>query len=784
MSQRGNPPCIDVLSASAAYHTSCNDARAEALASPITREVYDRALNSRYNQPLCNVLPKFNTNKKDSEGESPVEAIANDKPAQEMLHLLLSQLSPQKESDNPDAKVRLRSKRNRQSSFKEEKKMSGIELVDVASAFVAPTQLCGTLTCEPDDMDTPLPTEGESTSDAFQSSAGKPSRNSIRQDSLKVEPQERPANLKEEGVLGDYLFQRIIGEGCFSKVKMAIHFPTGQKVAIKCMDKKAMSEEVGTAERTLREILVLSHVYHPNITRLLEVVDTADFIYLILEYEEGGELFDYIISRKVVPEDDARKLFGQLLGAIQYCHSNGIVHRDLKPENILLDRNGNMKLIDFGFSNVIREGHQMNTFCGSPSYAAPEMLSRKDYDGQGVDIWALGVVLFVMICGYHPFDNQNVRKMYTSIVTAKYVFPETHLLSDDAKSIISAIFKTKPSERATLHQLRNHPWTTSNGLLPLVEFHTLVADEPPPSRGDPCHLTDAALVKEIQRMGFSDEEIEWAKVTGDPGPVMAAYHLLRAEKRRLNALSKTISEQKRPHDIITDFSVKSPAQADTIPRTPITQELSAFEVVSPSKKSPFKTVVTNEGGPGYIASPSHDLTFVDAALQSPVSATSPSKRVSTGNPNSLLNKIRGAHADSPKKPTLELLNNAQPSSTCVRTDLSRMGLADAQHVLESRLTAVGIEWTNHAGPSPSQDSSALYYDCAWSHPTSLQEAATTPEQAMDNIMEGMLYEQSDLHFTLKLDASPPAVSLVKSEDSSRKNSFFIAQLLLSLQRYP
>ncbi|KAJ3230623.1 Map microtubule affinity-regulating kinase [Chytriomyces hyalinus] len=777
MSQR---PCIDVHSASAAYHPSCDDAKTEELVSPITREVYDRALNNRYKEPLSKVLPKFNTNKKDSEGESPVEAITNDKPAQEMLHLLLSQLSPQKESDHPDAKVRLRSKRNRQSSYKEEKKLSGIELVDVATAPVAPKQLCATLTSEPDDMDATLPTEDEVPPEVFQSSAVKPSRNSMRQDSLKVESQERPANLKEEGVLGDYLFQRIIGEGCFSKVKMAIHFPTGQKVAIKCMDKKAMSEEVGTAERTLREILVLSHVYHPHITRLLEVVDTADFIYLILEYEEGGELFDYIISRKVVPEEDARKLFGQLLSAIQYCHSNGIVHRDLKPENILLDRNGNMKLIDFGFSNVIREGHQMNTFCGSPSYAAPEMLSRKDYDGQGVDIWALGVVLFVMICGYHPFDNQNVRKMYSSIVTAKYVFPETHQISDEAKSILSAIFKTKPSERATLQQLRNHPWTTANGLLPLVEFHTVVADEPSPSRGDPCHLTDATLVKEIRRMGFSDEEIEWAKATGDPGPVMAAYHLLRAEKRRLNALAKTISESNRPHDIVTDFSPASSTQADTVPRTPITQ---AFDAAN-SSKSPFKTVVTHEGGPGYIASPSHELTFVDAPLQSPVSATSPSKRVSAGNPNSLLSKIRSAHTESPKRSTLELMNNTPASTSCIRTELGGLSFADAQHVLESRLTAVGIEWTNRAEPSPSKDTSDIYYECAWAHPTSLQEAATTPEQAMDNIMEGMLYEQSGLHFTLKLDASPPAVSLFKPQDSSSKNSFFITQLLLSLQRHP
>ncbi|KAI9366016.1 kinase-like domain-containing protein, partial [Zopfochytrium polystomum] len=257
--------------------------------------------------------------------------------------------------------------------------------------------------------------------------------------------------------LGDYVLEKTIGEGCFSKVKMATHFPTGQKVAIKCIDKLSLSTAVGASERALREILVLSRLRHANITRLLEVVDTEQYVYLALEYEAGGELFDYLLSHPTLPEDDARRLFRQIVGAVQYCHANGVVHRDLKPENLLLDEGGNIKIIDFGFSNVLREKSLLETMCGSPAYAAPEMIGRKAYNGEAVDIWAIGVILFVFICGRLPFDDSHMGKMYVSIMTGKFSFPEG--TAEGPKSLISSILKVKPSERASLAAMRSHPWT-------------------------------------------------------------------------------------------------------------------------------------------------------------------------------------------------------------------------------------------------------------------------------------------------------------------------------------
>ncbi|KAJ3117394.1 Serine/threonine-protein kinase par-1 [Phlyctochytrium bullatum] len=216
-----------------------------------------------------------------------------------------------------------------------------------------------------------------------------------------------------ETILSDYAVGDTIGEGCFSKVKQARHLPTNSLVAMKCIDKQAVAKVIGTAERILREILVLSHLDHPNITRLLEVIDTPDYIYLALEYEKGGELFDFILSQERIPEEKARAFFRQIVSAVQYCHSH-----------VLLDANETAKLIDFGFANVMRSEKSLETFCGSAAYAAPEMIAKKQYKGNEADIWSLGVILYAIISGKLPFDDSNPRKMYTAILLGKYVFTE------------------------------------------------------------------------------------------------------------------------------------------------------------------------------------------------------------------------------------------------------------------------------------------------------------------------------------------------------------------------
>ncbi|KAJ3328816.1 hypothetical protein HDU76_009237 [Blyttiomyces sp. JEL0837] len=479
-------------------------------------------LSNRTTDPLAKVLPELKSNLRDESGDSPVEALTSDAAANTMLQSLLDQLSPRHKAASPFAPSRLDAAMKRRQSM--EHTLGPLQNYDPRNSVSAtPRKEKTDLTFLPkfasaEDMD---PNRKMADSDG----PGEGQRALSAQ----------PGKVSDVSVLSDYVLNQTIGEGCFSKVKMATHFPTGQKVAIKCMDKSAIKKSVGTAERTLREILVLSYLYHPNITRLLEVVDTEDLIYLILEYEERGELFDYILAHPHIPEDTARSFFRQLLSAIQYCHANQIVHRDLKPENILLDANGNIKLIDFGFTNIVREGTQMETFCGSPAYAAPEMIARKKYDGKDVDIWAMGVILYVLACGQLPFDDKHMGKMFTAILTAKYKFPDT--VSEGAKNLISSILKVKPQDRATLEQIRNHPWVNKDGTLPLVEFFTVSPETPvsSPVRGDPQHMRDATIIEELYKIGFTQDEIEEAKQMADPGPVTAAYHLIRESRRRKKA---------------------------------------------------------------------------------------------------------------------------------------------------------------------------------------------------------------------------------------------------------
>ena len=175
-----------------------------------------------------------------------------------------------------------------------------------------------------------------------------------------------------------------------------------------------------------------------------------------MEYAPGGELFDYIVSNKKLKERDACKFFQQIISGIEYLHKVNIVHRDLKPENLLLDHEKNIKLVDFGLSNIYKTGEQLKTACGSPCYAAPEMIAGKRYVPLGVDIWSSGVILYAMICGYLPFEDPNTSKLYKKILAGEYECPK--FISNEARDLIRGILTTDPEKRITLAQIKSHPW--------------------------------------------------------------------------------------------------------------------------------------------------------------------------------------------------------------------------------------------------------------------------------------------------------------------------------------
>lgn len=219
---------------------------------------------------------------------------------------------------------------------------------------------------------------------------------------------------------------------------------TGEKVAVKILEKD-MIKDVNDVDRVAREIQILKMIRHPNIIQLYEIIETPKQLYLIMEYASGGELFDFIVKNQRVKEPLAVKFFHQIIAGVEYLHKLNIVHRDLKPENLLLDHNQNIKIVDFGLSNTYKNGEMLKTACGSPCYAAPEMIAGQFYHGSQVDIWSCGVILFALICGYLPFEDPNTANLYKKILNGDFTIPK--IASDDAKDMIRCILQTNPEIR-------------------------------------------------------------------------------------------------------------------------------------------------------------------------------------------------------------------------------------------------------------------------------------------------------------------------------------------------
>ncbi|WOL06853.1 hypothetical protein Cni_G15587 [Canna indica] len=266
----------------------------------------------------------------------------------------------------------------------------------------------------------------------------------------------------EWGNKGNVLMQkyevgRMLGKGTFAKVYYARNIKTSQSVAIKVIDKERVLK-VGLVDQIKREISILSLVRHPNIVELYEVMATKSKIYFILEYVKGGELFNKVAKGKL-KEDVARKYFQQLISAVDFCHSRGVYHRDLKPENLLLDENENLKISDFGLSALAESKRQdglLHTTCGTPAYVAPEVISRKGYDGAKADIWSCGVILFVLMAGYLPFHDSNLMEMYKKIGRAEFKCPNWFPL--EVRRLLYRILDPNPNTRVTIAKIMENPW--------------------------------------------------------------------------------------------------------------------------------------------------------------------------------------------------------------------------------------------------------------------------------------------------------------------------------------
>ncbi|XP_055921752.1 serine/threonine-protein kinase MARK2 isoform X18 [Eupeodes corollae] len=315
--------------------------------------------------------------------------------------------------------------------------------------------------------------------------------------------------------IGKYKLIKTIGKGNFAKVKLAKHLPTGKEVAIKIIDKTQLNP--GSLQKLFREVRIMKMLDHPNIVKLFQVIETEKTLYLVMEYASGGEVFDYLVLHGRMKEKEARVKFRQIVSAVQYCHQKRIIHRDLKAENLLLDSELNIKIADFGFSNEFTPGSKLDTFCGSPPYAAPELFQGKKYDGPEVDVWSLGVILYTLVSGSLPFDGSTLRELRERVLRGKYRIP--FYMSTDCENLLRKFLVLNPAKRASLETIMSDKWMNmgfeDEELKPYIEPKQDLAD---PKR---IGKTEALVA-----MGYNRQEIENSLSQVRYDDVFATYLLL------------------------------------------------------------------------------------------------------------------------------------------------------------------------------------------------------------------------------------------------------------------
>ncbi|XP_055025787.1 MAP/microtubule affinity-regulating kinase 3a isoform X12 [Misgurnus anguillicaudatus] len=313
-------------------------------------------------------------------------------------------------------------------------------------------------------------------------------------------------------LVGNYRLLKTIGKGNFAKVKLARHILTGSEVAIKMIDKTQLNPT--SLQKLSREVTIMKNLNHPNIVKLFEVIETEKTLFLVMEYASGGEVFDYLVAHGRMKEKEARAKFRQIVSAVQYCHQKHIVHRDLKAENLLLDADMNIKIADFGFSNEFMVGNKLDTFCGSPPYAAPELFQGKKYDGPEVDVWSLGVILYTLVSGSLPFDGQNLKELRERVLRGKYRIP--FYMSTDCENLLKRFLVLNPAKRGTLEQIMKERWINAG----------YEDDELKPFTQPETDISDQKRIDVIVGLGFSRDKINESLSKMNYDEITAIYLLL------------------------------------------------------------------------------------------------------------------------------------------------------------------------------------------------------------------------------------------------------------------
>jgi len=397
--------------------------------------------------------------------------------------------------------------------------------------------------------------------------------------------------------VGNYLLGRKLGEGSFAKVKEGLHTLTGQKVAIKVIDKKKAKEDAYVSKNMRREGKLLQMIIHPNIVQLYELMETENSYYLVTELCDGGDLMDYICNRKHLSESCTRKFIRQIISAVDYLHRIGILHRDLKIENLLLDKNHNIKLIDFGLSN-----HTKNelciTQCGSPAYAAPELLAHKKY-GTKVDVWSIGVNMYAMLTGNLPFTVEpfNIKALYNKMMKNDMNSIPEHL-SKNGEDLLRRLLNPDPVKRISLKEAMEHSWT-NEGYVTVLKPHVY------PNKPTDDHVNPTIVKYMSTHMQFSTNDvIENIKANKASSSLATYYLLLNKVKNMISRMDpkkdkiknkveiKPLTKQDSKQSDITSNQRTMASNAQTLVQRYINADGSTFDSNGNNTTGSVKTVTS------------------------------------------------------------------------------------------------------------------------------------------------------------------------------------------------